>query len=409
MPTTLTARNATAQDLLAILNEQQAAKNDVVVPSTNMKMVSGLLVVRNSEAVLSDTGVTTVNGTYRPTDVFDDGVSDKLGIPRQYLRKLRTERPDMYDQTVNGWLHGRSRRTAEGTEVIYPADPRAHLLRLFRGEGEGVARAMLSDRYALSMDNLDVLTAVMTGIRDSGMHVISRVSDLSERGMRVRFECPDIVTESPKLLDGYRSPFDGNGAVPRAGAFDQLRQQYGAHHMFERGAEPLVFMGFDLTNNETGGGALILNPVAIMLRCTNGLTIRREGIRRVHLGAKMSEGIRPSADTLQKTGALITAETRDAVQQWLTPDYLRQLVAGLEEKAGAPVTSITETVPAICAGLGFTPDEQKGVLDLFARGGQSTAGGVAQAVSAYAQTVEDVDRAYAIELRAVEAMEIAAR
>src|ERR1700689_3281977 len=146
MTTTLTARNATAADLVTILNEQQAHKLDIVEPATSMKTKDGMLVVKNSEPVLTDDGVTTVNGTYRPTDVFDEGVSAKLGIPRQYLRTLRETRPDLYDQNVNGWLHGRSRSTTtrygKETEVLYPADDRAFLLRLFKGEGdEGVARA----------------------------------------------------------------------------------------------------------------------------------------------------------------------------------------------------------------------------------------------------------------------------
>lgn len=215
MSTELTARNATAADLVALLNTQKAHKNDIVVPATHVKSSGGLIVVKDAETQLGDDGVTTVNGTYRPTDVFDDGLAEKLGIPRQYLRRLRTERPDILDGTVNGWLHGR--KNQDGSEA-YPADDRAFLLRLFRGGegGEGVARAMLSDRYSLSMDNLDVLTAVMSGIQASGVNVITRVSDLSERGMRVRFEAPDVAVEAPGLLDGYRSPFDGNGAARRA-------------------------------------------------------------------------------------------------------------------------------------------------------------------------------------------------
>ena len=408
MSTELTARNATAADLVALLNTQKAHKNDIVVPATHVKSSGGLIVVKDAETQLGDDGVTTVNGTYRPTDVFDDGLAEKLGIPRQYLRRLRTERPDILDGTVNGWLHGR--KNQDGSEA-YPADDRAFLLRLFRGGegGEGVARAMLSDRYSLSMDNLDVLTAVMSGIQASGVNVITRVSDLSERGMRVRFEAPDVAVEAPGLLDGYRSPFDGNGAARRAGSFDQLRQQYGAHHIFEVKDAPVAFMGFDFRNSETGGGAYSLTPVIEMVRCTNGWVMRKEGVRKVHLGARLEPGlVRPSFDTLRKAGELVAAETRDAVTQWLTKGYLQELIAGLEEQAGRPVARATETVPAVCASLGFTAEEQAGILDMFILGGQPTAGGIAQAVSAFSQTVEDVDRAFEIELRAVEAMEMAA-
>jgi len=420
MPTTLTARNATAADLVAILNEQKAHKHDIVVPARNMKSSGGLLVVRNSEPVLTDDGVSQINGTYRPTEVFDEGLSAKLDIPRKYLARMRADRPDILDGNLNGWLHGRSRRIPDPafpggqqmvTETIYPADERAFLLRLFRGDegGEGVARAMLSDRYSLSMDNLDVLTAVLSGIRDSGVNVISRVSDLSERGVRVRFEAPDVNMLAPGLLSGYKSPFDGGGAVRRAGSFDELRQQYGAHHIFAEKDAPVAFIGFDFRNSETGGGAYSLTPVVEMVKCTNGWVMRKEGVRKVHLGTRLAEGlVRPSFDTLRKAGELVAAETRDAVTQWLTTGYLAELVAGLEAKAGRPIASPTETVPAVCAGLGFSPEEQTGILDMFILGGQSTAGGLAQAVSAFAQTVEDVDRAYEIELRTVDALDAAA-
>jgi hypothetical protein len=407
----LTARNASASDLVALLNTQRAHKLDVVVPARNIGSHNGLILVRGAEAEITPDGVTPVDGSYRPTDVFDEGMSAKLAIPRQYLGRLRSERPDILDSTVNGLLHGRTRREADGTvQNLYPADDRAFLLRLFRGdEGAGVARAMLSDRYALSYDHLDLLTAVMKGISDAGINVISRVSDLSERRMRVRFEAPDVHAEAPGLLTGYRSPFDG-GTVRRAGSFDELRQQYGAHHIFSEKEAPVAFMGFDFSNSETGGGAYTLTPVIEMVKCTNGWVMRKEGLRRVHLGARLEIGqVKPSMDTMRKAGELVAAETRDAVKQWLDKDYLLSLIAGLESTAGTPVASATTTVPAVCAGLGFTETEQKGILDMFIAGGQMTAGGIAQAVSAYAQTVEDADRAYEVELRAVEAMELAAK
>ena len=413
MTNTLTARNASAADLMAILNGQKAHKHDIVAPATNMKFVNGSLVVKNSEAVLGPDGVSQVNGTYRPTAVFDEGVAAKLGISLPYLRKLREERPDLYDANANGWLHGRQRRTPQGLEIVHAGDPRAFLLRLFRGDegGEGVARAMLSDRYGLSFDHLDMLTAVLKGIQESGVNVITRVTDLSERRLRVRFEAPDINAEAPGLLTGYRPPFDGDGGlVRRAGSFDELRQQYGAHHIFNDKDAPVAFIGFDFTNSETGDGKYRLTPFMEMVRCTNGWIERKEAIERVHLGTKLAEGdVKPSADTLRKAGELVAAETRDAVVQWLDKGYLERLIAKRTEQAVKPIASPTQTVPAICASLGFSEAEQTGILDLFALSGQPTAGGLANAVSAFAQTVEDVDRAYEIELKTIEALEAAAR
>lgn len=408
----LTTRNATAQDLVTLLNTQRAEKLDLVVPATNMKMVDGKLVVKGAESLITEDGVSTVNGTYLPTAVFDEGIAAKLDVPLRYVQRLRAERPDLLDANVNGLLWGRNRRNADGSvETVYPADDRKFLLRLFRGDGgEGVARAMLSDKYSLGMDNLDMLTAVMQGIKAAGVPVITRVTDLSERAMRVRFEAPDINTEAPGLLDGYKSPFDGPGAVLRAGGFQALRQQYGAHHIFSEKDAPLAYMGFDFRNSETGGGAYTLTPVIGIVRCTNGWVMRKEGIRKVHLGTRLEQGnVTASADTLRKAGQLVAAETRDAVVQWLSKGYLEELIGSLAERAATPIASPASTVPAITKSLGFTSEEQDGILDMFIKSGQPTAGGIAQAVSAYAQVIEDPDRAYEVELKAVDALDEAAR
>jgi len=411
----LTARNASPADLVIILNSQQASKLDVVAPATAIRSLGGQVSVDGTAAEMTDDGVTSAAGLYIPTDVFDDGLSSKLRIPRDYMRRMRNDRPDMVDANVNGWLQGGGNLVNEGIDLVpaYPADDRSFLLRLFRddGTGTGVARALLSNSYALSMDNLDILTAVMRGVQATGLNTVCRTSDLSERRMRVRIECPDIHVQAPGLAANYRSPFDGGGAT-RAGiaSLEELRARYGNHHLFDDMTAPIAFIGFDLVNSETGGGAYTLAPVVVLLKCTNGMKVNREGMRKVHLGSKLAEGVvRPSLDTLRKAGELITAETRDTVQAWLTQDYLGQLVNGLEEKAAKPVASPSTTVPAVCSGLGFTDDETRSVLDLFIACGQPTAGGVMQAVSAYAQTVEDPDRAYDIEDKAIAAMEEAAR
>lgn len=413
MTVQLTARNASAQELLNILNSQKAHKLDVVAPSRAIWSRNGQLVVGGTVVEITEDGVTPVAGTYNLTEIADRGLADKLGIGQTYFRRMREAgRTDLIDGNVNGWLHGNK---VDGVEVHSP-DARAFLLRLFRGdEGEpGVARAVLSDRYSLAMDNLDMLMAVTQGIQAAGVNPIVNVSDLSENRMRVRFEFPDVYARAEGLLEGYRTPFTGTGRGPqRAGHRDltALRAQYGAHHIFNQGEEPIAYMGLDFDNSETGSGAYNLTPVVVLVRCTNGWTDVRQGIRKVHLGKVLSEGvIKPSVDTVRAAGQLIKSETADAVQQWLTPDYLAGLIKGFEEKAAVQITSPTEVVPKVCTGLGFTADEAKSVLDFFILSGQPTAGGVANAVTAYVQTVEDPDRAYELERLAVPVLEaVAAR
>lgn len=411
MSVQLTARNASAQELLQILNSQKAHKLDVVAPARAIWSRNGQLVVANTVAEVTEDGVTSAAGTYNLTEIADRGLADKLNIGQTYFRRMREAgRTDLIDGNVNGWLHGNKR----GDEIVHEADQRAFLLRLFRGDDgqPGVARAVLSDRFNLTMDNLDMLMAVTQGIQAAGVNPVVNVSDLSESRMRVRFEFPDVYARAEGLLDGYRTPFSGGERGPRrAGHRDlaALRRQYGEHHIFNQGEEPIAYMGLDFDNSETGGGAYNLTPVVVLVRCTNGWTDTRKGIRKVHLGKVLSEGvIRPSVQTVRAAGQLITSETTDAVTQWLTTDYLASLIAGFEEKAATPIDSPTEVVPKACTGLGFTADEAKNVLDFFILSGQPTAGGVANAITAYVQTVEDPDRAYELERLAVPAMEAVA-
>lgn len=63
------ARNATLEDLAALLRDQQARKVDIVAPATAIHADEARLVVRETEPVLGPGGVTMTTGAYTPTDV----------------------------------------------------------------------------------------------------------------------------------------------------------------------------------------------------------------------------------------------------------------------------------------------------------------------------------------------------
>ena len=217
------ARNATLEDLAALLRDQQARKVNIVAPAAAIRARGGRLVVEQTEPVLGPDGVTMTSGAYALTGVCDQGVADKLGIPAAYLRKTREQKPGLYDANVNGWLEG---------------DDRRFLLRCLRGaNGAGVARAFLSDGYKI-IDNLDVLLAALDGVRQSGFPVRVAGCDLTERRMYVRVVCEQVAVLAPLLLAGYRSPYTGASGADN----------------------PVVSAGFILTNSETGCGAFTLTP-----------------------------------------------------------------------------------------------------------------------------------------------------
>ncbi len=363
--TTEFARNATLTDLSAMLIEQQARKIDVVAPASAVRSRGGVLRIKGMDPVLDDDGVTTADGFYLPTAICDEGVADKLNIPLSYMRRLRNERTDLLDKNVNGWLK---------------RDQRSFLIRCFRGDDvrDGVARAFLSNRFA-AYDNLDALLAALDGVREAGVEVNIAGCDLTERRMTVRVECPEVRALAPTLLAGYRSPFPATG--PHAAPTD----------------DPVVFAGFQISNSETGGGAYTITPRITVLICRNGLTMTRDAMRAVHLGGVLDNGtVQWSAETQARAVALVKSKTVDAVHSFLSQDYLDATVNQMEEKAGAEVSDI-DSVKVITKGLSFTEEQTNGILSFFIRGGQMTVGGVANAATAYAQTVEDAEVAAQME------------
>jgi hypothetical protein len=372
-------RNATLADLVAMLSDQHTRKLDMVVPASQLRAEGGNLVVANAEAQISAEGVTSIDGVYRPTDVADEGIATKLGIPLSYVRRMRAERADLWDANVNGWLAGGG---------LGDADTRSFLLRAFRGEegGQGIARAVLSDKFGI-FDNLDALTATMAGVREAGVDVQIQGCDLNDRRMYVRLYAPGASVMAPALLGNYRSPFSGN---------------FGSDN-------PTVWAGFELKNSEVGGGAYTINPRLVAEVCTNGMTIVRDGIRAVHLGARMDEGLVDwSRDTQEKQLAVIQAKARDAVATFLNPVYVQRIVDEMSAMSGVKIADPAETIKVVGKKLAFSEDAMAGILGHFIQGADVTAGGVMHAVTSWAQTVDDAEAASDLEGAAFKAMELAA-
>lgn len=373
-------RNADLTTLVGTLREQQEAKQDLIVPARDLWSHEGRVFVRGAgEPTLTESGVTTGNLEFSPTDVYDEGASAKLSLPRAYLRTLRTSgRTDLVDANLNGLLHGN-----KGLDVL--GDDRRFMLRTFKGEGgdNGTARALLSDSYK-TIDNWDVLMSALEGMQAAGLdaHVV-RQADLTNRRMYVQIVAPEINALAPELLKNYRSPFSGN-----------------------RGADnPTVFAGFVVSNSETGGGAFTITPRLEVEVCTNGMTIAQDAVSRRHLGSRLEDDgvIQYSNETHAKNLELIKLQTRDAVRTFLDVDYMTKVITRVTEKAGRPVAKPEEIVKTITKREAYTKDDADGILSHFIKGSDMTHGGVFHAITSYAQTVDNADRAYAMESDALAA------
>lgn len=408
-----TLRGAELPDLVALLGSQADIRYDVVANAKALRYECGHLVVEGGAARIDDEGVTSADAKLRLTQGCEDQVADRLEIPTRYVRKMRADAvgrqarmddaPDrdqvaatLLDHNVNHWLRANPSRT--------------FLVRAFRDDDPdsvGIARAFLSDRYG-SIDNLDVLVAALDGVRRAGVNINIDGCDLSEQRMSVRVSAPEVSALAPELLKGYRSPFSDDrpgGGIERIRAL-AAREGLG----YEAGEEPVVFAGFVISNSEVGGGAFSITPRVIVQICRNGLTIKADALRQVHLGARLDEGlIRWSDETQRKSIDLVTAKAQDAVTTFLDVEYIKAVVARMEEHAGSPVKDPAKIVERVGKNFGFSEEEQSSILSAFISSGQTTAGGVMQAVTAAAQTISDPDRAADLEASALDVLEFAAR
>ncbi|WP_410646198.1 DUF932 domain-containing protein [Amycolatopsis sp. cmx-4-54] len=372
----LTRRNATLRDMAELLQSQHDSKLDVVVPARDLRMVGGRLAIDGiGEPTITLDGVTSSTGIFVPTATCDGGFADKLGIPVKYLRRMRdTGHLDLLDHNINEWL-------AE--------DPNKRFLaRNLRGVdgAPGISRAFLSENYRF-VDNLDVLMAVLEGIRLAGVHVDVSQCDLTETRMYVQIRCPEVFAYAPELLRNYVSPFTGR-----------------------RGADnPVVFAGFVFSNSEVGHGSFSITPRITVQVCNNGMTFTQDAMREVHLGGKLADGVvRWSADTQAAALDVLIKQARDAVNTFLNPDFVHAKIAEVEVDAGVRVRDVEATLAYVGKQLRFTEAERKTILDHFFDGGDRTSGGVLHAVTSAAQTIGDADQAYEMERQGIPAMRHAA-
>lgn len=371
----LTRRNADLGEIVEVLRAQQSAKLDVVTCASNLRVADGALRVAGADHELTVDGVSTCDAVLSPTASADADLATKLDIPLPYLRRMRRAKTDLYDANVNAWLADRPDRRflVRGLRDTASATP-------------GVLRALLSDSYRI-VDNLDILMAVLDGIRRTDVRAEVTQADLTESRMYVKVASRQVAEMAPELLAGYRSPFTG-----------------------ACGAEnPLVFAGFVVSNSETGRGRFTITPQLVVQVCNNGMTINHHALSEVHLGGKLDEGrIRWSTDTHAAALELVGKKARDAVATFLDRDFVRSQLHEITAAAGVAISAPAETIEHVAKKLNFTSEQQDAILADFISGGACTSGGVLHAVTSAAQRLPDADDAYEMERQGLRAMGLAA-
>jgi len=386
-------RNVDLAAAVPVLKARRAQKIDVVVPTSQVTSQGGNILIQGLDSIqvpshtrLTEDGVTTVpgftynpSGLYQPTSVVEQQISGIHNIPVKYLRKLLAEDVELFDINVN--RHAARATGSNLVRLIWGQIP-GHL------QTTGIVRAILSDRYAI-IDHLDTVLAVLSGLDELGYggENITRL-DLSDRKLYIEIDAPQVAVHGRELIQNYRSPFTG-----------------------QTGAElPLVHAGIKIVNSEIGHGAFEVKPFARFEVCANGASIDGFGIRKVHVGKQLDTGeVRWSNDTLRAANELVRNQVKDAVGQFLSVDFLSARVDEWRELAGVEVPKAAEAIKVIADELSWTEDESAAILNKFIKGGNTSAFGVSQAVTAQAQDVVAADRSHELAESHLRAAKIAAR
>ena len=370
-------RITSLQELVPHLQKMQARKIDTVVPSSLVKFDTGQLVIDGVEPVLTADGVTDANGLYMPTDLAVGQLANFVNVPVRYARRMLDERPDLFDANFNGWLNGSG----------FAPDERNLLYRFYAASDEGpaVLRSVHSQHYK-SFDYLDSVHAVLSGLSQAGLTGgdLNITGSLSEKHMRLYVEAPEITANISDALVGYRDPTSG------AQVGDVIRA------------------GLSFSNSEVGQGAVRTCPYVVVLRCTNGWVQEQDAMRSIHAGTKLEEGIVDwSARTQQKNLELIESQIADAVGTFLSVGYVEKIAEWFNRQSHKEVEKPEEVIQMVSTELQYSEATRAGIMSMFIKGGQITALGVGQAMTALANQVEHPDLAHSLRADAFKAVELA--
>lgn len=385
------ARSEEIGQIARLLQQIDAAAVDLNVPASRLSVEQGRLVLNNIDPVLTDTGVVNVTGRYSLTSTAVGHLGGLTGVPVRYLRDTQSANVPLFDENLNSWFaHDRLSEKNVLVRLLVGLDSE-------NPDIVGQARAFLSDRYG-ARDNLPFLLAVLDGIRQAGLRAdqLDIKGDLTEDRMYVTVNAPEIQGYGWKLLEGYRSPY-ANGSGTGHGGAD-------AENL------PIISAGLLIQNSETGSSAAKITPRLVVRACSNGLQVTKDALRQVHLGAKLAEGqVEWSAETRRAANELARTQASDAVKSFLNVTYVQKVIDALEAEAQTPVKEVKKTIEVVAKEQGYTEAEADSILNFYIDGGQRTAGGILQAVTAAVQQIEDPDRAFDIEAGAIDAMKVAAR
>lgn len=334
---------STIQELSAEVVRLEASKRDYVIDTRRVSISSDDQDRPGSFLSFDPPGTTEPLVTGRINDHAHGQIAARLGIPKKYYDRLRTEAPGLLDQNVGHWFRAKSER---------------RLIRML----DGNVRALLSDRYR-RLDNVDLMMHVILPLLSNPLYgdLQFHVAAITDEKLYVRALLPQ--TQAVAVGDE-------------------------------------VQRGIEFRNSEVGSGALVAAPFVWRLRCLNGLVVKDAGITRHHVGRAQEEESYAlyRDDTLAADDAAFFLKVRDAAEAALSETVFDEIVEGMRAATeGRTIENPVKATEQLTNRFDLNETEAARVLRELAMGGDLTRWGAVNALTSAAKGAETFARQHEIE------------
>lgn len=262
-------------------------------------------------------------------------ISDKAGLPRKFLEALHEE---------GTW--GQELIAHNLNEVYGHRTSSKHLVRTVNGQ----VRGFLSDRY-LRLDTPLIVEAFSAAAAQYGLVPVEAIA------FDTKFSLKAALTQVVEPVPG----------------------------------EPIV-LGVSLRNSDFGDGAFELRMFAMRVMCTN-MAVCEDGLRRVHLGSRLSGNVAISRKTFELDNKALASATSDVVAGMFEPEKVQARLEAVRTAATQSI-DIKKALDAARKSGDLSVTDTKSVTDIYNTGGiellppGDNAWRLSNAISFFAQQVE---------------------
>lgn len=325
------------QDLARKITENETKKRDFVIDTRNVVMtVERIMDDANKSALMLDV---KGKGVFPIRPLAHDQIGSRLQIPSKYYDRMASEAPQLLADNVNHWF-----REQPETRMVRTLD--------------NWDRAFLSNRYQRIENEMIAKAALPVLAELPRVQIVS--SEITDKRLYIHFVVPTIEGEVKV------------GDVVQAGGI--------------------------ISNSEVGLGSVSVAGLIWRLICLNGAKTQ-DAFRKNHVGREVDEGELDWADdTRRADDQTVMLKVRDMVRAVVDETRFRAKLDTMRGLTSAKVTGkVVETVELVSARVNATEAEKNSILQSLIEGGDLSAWGVVNAVTAQAHKAASYDRAVELE------------